>query len=89
MWIDSHVTRKYVSGSVVQNFNLMLIKSFEKAPLHSDPNNTSTVLDRDDIPIEFYPDVADIIFWLRENGVHVAAASRTSAPKVYSFYLIL
>jgi len=38
------------------------------------------VIDRHNDPLSFYPHVPAILLFLKEKGVKIAAASRTSAP---------
>ncbi|KAK7436183.1 hypothetical protein VKT23_019259 [Stygiomarasmius scandens] len=51
-------------------------------PLHRDKNNLNEVLDRRNEVIAFYKDVPQILHRLKAAGVTIAAASRTSAPRL-------
>ena len=39
------------------------------------------------MPLEFYAEVPSILSELKRRKVHIAAASRTSAPELYVFHL--
>ncbi|KAJ8296062.1 Dual specificity protein kinase lkh1 [Rhodotorula toruloides] len=51
-------------------------------PLKRRGQDINKVYDKHGEPLSFYPDVPDILHKLHHSGVHVAAASRTHAPKV-------
>ncbi|GAA6055181.1 hypothetical protein JCM3770_002223 [Rhodotorula araucariae] len=51
-------------------------------PLKRRGNDLNKVYDKHDQPLSFYPDVPGILLQLHRSGTHVAAASRTHAPKV-------
>ncbi|KAF8907752.1 magnesium-dependent phosphatase-1 [Mucidula mucida] len=58
------------------------IDTHVSGPLHRHKNTLNEVLDKHDSPISFYPDVPQILHRLHTAEVVVAAASRTSAPKL-------
>ncbi|GAA5835865.1 hypothetical protein JCM9279_002125 [Rhodotorula babjevae] len=51
-------------------------------PLKRRGDGINQVYDRHGDPLSFYPDVPSILLQLHRSKVHVAAASRTHAPKV-------
>ncbi|KAF9061558.1 magnesium-dependent phosphatase-1 [Rhodocollybia butyracea] len=58
------------------------IDSDIQGPLHRDKNTINQVLDKHNEPISFYKHVPQILHRLRTAEVAIAAASRTSAPKL-------
>jgi magnesium-dependent phosphatase 1 len=51
-------------------------------PLLRRGNDLNQIFDRHGEGVGFYPDVPDILLQLHHSEIHVAAASRTHAPKV-------
>lgn len=52
------------------------------SPLRRRGNDINKVYDRNGQPLQFFPHVPSILFWLKRRGIPIAAASRTSAPAV-------
>ncbi|KAJ9476861.1 putative magnesium-dependent phosphatase [Pseudozyma hubeiensis] len=52
------------------------------SPLRRRGNDINKVYDRNSQPLQFFPHVPSILFWLKRRGIPIAAASRTSAPTV-------
>ncbi|SPO19986.1 related to magnesium-dependent acid phosphatase [Ustilago trichophora] len=52
------------------------------SPLRRRGNDINKVYDRNGQPLQFFPHVPSILFWLKRRGIPIAAASRTSAPSV-------
>jgi magnesium-dependent phosphatase 1 len=52
-------------------------------PLRRRGNDVNRVHDKHGEPLSFYSDVPAIMHQIHRDGIHLAAASRTQAPKVY------
>ncbi len=50
------------------------------APLSRRGSDLNRVYDRNGQPLQFFPHVPSILFWLQRRGIPIAIASRTSAP---------
>ena len=91
LWIDTHVDGEHVPPTM---FTARIRTGAEgrtfAGPLHRKAQRINEVLDRNNQPISFYRDVADIFHKIRayrfedaegaEDKVVIAACSRTHAP---------
>jgi magnesium-dependent phosphatase 1 len=93
LWIDTHVDGEYVPPTTLRWWGGLWIGAERgpfAGPLHRKAQRVNEVLDRNDHPISFYRDVADIFHKIRahrfadegdaEDKVVIAACSRTHAP---------
>ncbi|SPC65377.1 related to magnesium-dependent acid phosphatase [Ustilago sp. UG-2017b] len=96
-YIHSEMTRKIVSslealnsgplpGLVVFDLDYTLwplwVDTHVDSPLRRRGHDINKVYDRNGQPLQFFPHVPCILFWLKRRGIPIAAASRTSAPSV-------
>lgn len=96
-YTHSEMTRKVVSslealdsgplpGLVVFDLDYTLwplwVDTHVDSPLRRRGNDINKVYDRNGQPLQFFPHVPSILFWLKRRGIPIAAASRTSAPTV-------
>lgn len=97
-YTHSELTRKVVSslealtsqgplpGLVVFDLDYTLwplwVDTHVDSPLRRRGNDINKVYDRNGQPLQFFPHVPSILFWLKRHRIPIAAASRTSAPTV-------